>query len=138
MNADPVPMMKRAGHALLLGVTALVHVPLLVSLAIMLVLLVPKFSEMFQLMGGELPTVTRIVITVGMHVRQWWPIWLAMVPLVLIADAGVVSVLARYSSRIVAWGYTFAVAVVVTVIGVGIFLSLYVPLFQMTTSLGDL
>ncbi len=134
---DPVPMIKRASQALLLGVTALLHVPLLVCLAILLVLLVPRFTEMFQMMGGELPVITRIVITVGTHVRAYWPIWLACVPLLVIADAVLASVLARYATRIAAWGYTFAVTVLLALFGLGIFLALYVPLFSMTANLGN-
>lgn len=67
-------------------VSALVYPTILltvaaISVALLLVLVVPQFSQLFADMGQALPTATRVVIALGDGVRDWW--WLMLLSVTL-------------------------------------------------------
>jgi type II secretory pathway component PulF len=137
VDESKIKVLKRTHSALVLGVSALVHVPLIVCVALLLVIVVPSFEGMFRTLGAELPGVTQMVLALGMNVRQNWPLWMCLLPVIFILDAAAVAALARYVGGFWAWLYSFVVAVGVSVVGLTIFLSLYVPLFKTATSISS-
>jgi len=130
VDESKIKVIKRTHSALVMGISALVHVPLLVCLALLLVLVVPSFEGMFRTLGAELPGITQLILSVGMHVRRHWPIWFGLVPLLFIADAAAVAALIRYAGRFWAWSFSFLVAILLAALGLTVFLSMYVPLFR--------
>ena len=61
---------------------AILVVMVFAALVVLLVFVVPQFAPMFKDMGVELPLITRIVLFVGIVLRDWW--W-AIAGLVLVA-----------------------------------------------------
>lgn len=135
MDENKIQILKRTHSALVLGVSALVHVPLIVCVALLLVIVVPSFEGMFRTLGAELPWVTQVVLSLGMNVRQNWPLWMCLVPVVFILDAAAVAALVRYVGGFWAWLYSFFVAVVIAAVGLLIFLSMYLPLFKTASAI---
>lgn len=122
--------LRRTHSGLIMGVSALVHVPLLVCLVLLLVLVVPSFEGMFQTLGAEVPTITKVMLSWGMSVRAHWLLWMGVLWMAILADAAVVAALMRHAGRFWAWLYSFAFAAVVSAAGLTVFLSMYVPLFR--------
>lgn len=137
MDERKIRIIKRTHSALVLGVSALVHVPLIVCIALLLVIVVPSFEGMFRTLGAELPQITKLVLSLGMNVRQNWPLWMCLMPVVFILDAAAVAALVRYAGGFWAWLYSFLFAVAVSAAGLVIFVSMYQPLFKAAAELGS-
>ncbi len=130
MDESHIQIIKRTHSAAVLGVSALVHVPLIMCVALLLVIVVPSFEGMFSTLGAELPRTTQAVLALGMNVRQNWPLWMCLVPVTFILDAAAVAALMRYVGGFWAWLYSFLFATAVAAVGLTIFLSMYLPLFR--------
>jgi hypothetical protein len=99
--------------------------------AAIIVLVVPKFVEIFEDSGAELPTATQAVIAAAMAVSAWWPlvaiVWLAVV-------VGLVALCEKVRAR---WPVALAgmfAGLSLLGVGVGTFLMvvvLFVPLVEM-------
>ncbi|MBS1270303.1 MAG: Type II secretion system protein F [Gammaproteobacteria bacterium] len=62
----------------------------IVVIAILLIFVIPQFESLFQGFGGELPTLTRMVVDLSEWFQEWW--WLFFLVLI----GGVVGVFAAY------------------------------------------
>jgi len=123
-------VVRRTSTAMAVATAALTHVPLLVGLGVLLAWIVPAFTEMYRDLGSTVPAGTQLAFSLGDHLRRWWIPWLAAAPLMVIADVAAVALLASKVSQVLAWAWNLGVAVALTVMGIAVFLAVYVPLFR--------
>jgi len=128
-------VLRRTSTAAVIATAALTHVPLLLMLGVLLAWIVPAFTEMYRDLAATIPAPTQLAIALGDHLRRWWIPWLATTPLLLVVDVAIVATLARRVSQVVAWAWTLALSIGLTVAGVAVFLAVYVPLFRVVGQL---
>lgn len=87
-------------------VSAAIYPVLLVAVSGLVVLflmgyVVPRFSHIYQDMGGNLPLMSRLLLQWGLAVEQYWPWLVGMLVLLLVAAVGGgVRVLAQHLARL--------------------------------------